>query len=64
MLYEHRLSEVRFASCGFLTIQEKVLGPPSTSTLEVVRLNGSKSRVRFPMLSLEFFSDIILPVAL
>jgi len=30
----------------------------------VVKTQTGRTRVRFPMLSLEFFSDIILPVAL
>jgi hypothetical protein len=32
--------------------------------VEAPRLQARRSRVRFPMLSLEFFIDIILPAAL
>jgi len=33
-------------------------------SLEFIALHVGTSRVRFPMVSLKFFSDIILPVAL
>ena len=41
-----------------------VLGHAVAQLVEALRLQVGRSRVRFPMVSLEFFSDIILLAAL
>ena len=42
----------------------EICGVQSALGEDFLRVQTGRSRVRFPMVSLEFFSDIILPVAL
>ena len=41
-----------------------ILGARGGLVVKALRYKPARSRVRFPKMSLEFFSDIILPVAL
>ena len=56
-----------FVKCSVLPNFYSVLavrGHPVAHLVQALRYQAERSRVRFPILSLEFFIDIILPVAL
>jgi hypothetical protein len=48
----------------YLHIPNTGTGDIETSVLVIAVLQAGRSRVRFPIMSLEFFIDIILPVPL
>jgi len=66
----YSFDHLSFISSQKLMFRPKVVEEIKTHILRSVKiffftaLQTGRSRVRFPMVSLEFFSDIILPVAL